>query len=86
MISTVTTTIGIDFSVILVYLPLIAANLAVFNALPLPALDGGHVVFTGIEWIRGKPVNRKVESIIHFVGLILLFGLVILLDLLHFLG
>ena len=86
MISTVTTTIGIDFSVILVYLPLIAANLAVFNALPLPALDGGHVVFTGIEWIRGKPINRNVESIIHFIGLILLFGLVIVLDLLHFLG
>ena len=86
MISTVTTSLGIDFSVLLVYLPLIAVNLAVFNALPLPALDGGHVVFTGIEWARGKPINRNVESIIHFVGLIVLFAFVIFLDLFHFLG
>ena len=66
---------------ILIWLPLIASNLAIFNILPIPALDGSKVVFTVIEWIRGKPVNRKVENIIHFVGLVLLFGLVIVVDL-----
>lgn len=66
---------------ILIWLPLIASNLAIFNILPIPALDGSKVVFTVIEWIRGKPVNKKVESIIHFVGIILLFGLVIVVDL-----
>lgn len=66
---------------ILIWLPLIASNLAIFNILPIPALDGSKVVFTVIEWIRGKPVNRKVENIIHFVGLVLLFGFVIVVDL-----
>lgn len=66
---------------ILIWLPLIASNLAIFNILPIPALDGSKVVFTVIEWIRGKPVNKKVENIIHFAGLVLLFGLVIVIDL-----
>ena len=65
----------------LVLLPLIAANLAVFNLLPVPALDGSKVVFTLIEWIRKKPLNRKVESIIHLVGILLLFGFAIVIDL-----
>ena len=60
----------------------IGVNLAVFNLLPVPALDGCKVIFCIIEWIRKKPVNRKVEAIINFVGLALLFGFVILIDLL----
>lgn len=59
---------------------LISANLAVMNLLPLPALDGSRMVFTTIEWIRGKPINRKVEAIIHTVGIIILFGVAILAD------
>ena len=59
---------------------MIGVNLAVFNLLPIPALDGSRVVFTAIEWIRGKPINRKVEAIINFVGLILLLGFVIVAD------
>ena len=62
---------------------LIGVNLAIFNLLPLPALDGSKVVFTAIEWVRGKPINRRVESIIHFVGIILLFAFAILVDLQH---
>lgn len=73
-----------SLSTVLVFIPLIAANLAVFNILPFPALDGAHVLFTLIEWVRGKPINRKVESMIHFVGICILFGFVILIDLLHF--
>lgn len=68
---------------LLLLLPLIAANLGIFNLFPIPALDGSKVVFTIIEWIRGKPVNPKVESMIHFVGLIVLFGLVIILDIVN---
>lgn len=60
----------------------IGVNLAVFNLLPIPALDGCKVVFCLIEWIRKKPVNRKVEAVIHFVGIIVLFGFAILVDLL----
>ncbi len=61
----------------------IGVNLAVFNLLPIPALDGCKVIFCLIEWIRKKPVNRKVETIIHFAGILLLFGFAILVDLLQ---
>lgn len=65
---------------ILVMLPLIAANLGVFNLLPVPALDGSKIIFCFIEWIRKKPINRKVENMIHAIGLLVLLGLVILVD------
>ncbi len=63
----------------------IGVNLAVFNLLPIPALDGSKVVFTAIEWVRGKPISRKVEAIIHAVGFVLLLGFSILVDILQFL-
>ena len=61
----------------------IGVNLAVFNLLPVPALDGCKVIFCIIEWIRKKPVNRKVETMIHFIGIIALFAFAILVDLLQ---
>ena len=61
----------------------IGVNLAVFNLLPVPALDGCKVIFCIIEWIRKKPVNRKVEAMIHFGGIIVLFGFAILVDILQ---
>ena len=63
---------------------LIGVNLAVFNLLPIPALDGSRIVFCIIEWIRKKPINRTVEGIIHGVGLILILGFAILVDVLQF--
>ncbi len=62
----------------------IGVNLAVFNLLPIPALDGSKVVFTAIEWVRGKPISRKVEAIIHAVGFVLLLGFAVLVDILQF--
>lgn len=61
----------------------IGVNLAVFNLLPIPALDGSKVVFTLIEWVRGKPINRKVEAVIHTVGFLLLIGFAVLVDILQ---
>ena len=61
----------------------IGVNLAVFNLLPIPALDGCKVIFCLIEWIRKKPVNRKVETIIHLIGIMVLFGFAILVDILQ---
>ncbi len=49
----------------------ISINLGVVNLLPIPALDGGRLLFLLIELIRGKPVNQKYESFVHLVGLIL---------------
>lgn len=56
----------------------ISISLAVINLLPLPALDGGRLVFIAIEKIFKKPVPRNVEGIIHFVGLAAFFLLFIL--------
>ncbi len=61
----------------------IGVNLAVFNLLPIPALDGCKVIFCIIEWIRKKPVNRKVETMIHFIGIIFLFAFAIFVDVLQ---
>ena len=61
----------------------IGVNLAVFNLLPVPALDGSKIVFCIIEWIRKKPINRKVEATIHFIGIIMLFAFAILVDVLQ---
>ena len=71
------------FNFFLEMLGFIGVNLAVFNLLPIPALDGSRVVFTLIEWIRKKPVSRKIEGVIHGVGLIVLLGFSILVDLLQ---
>ena len=60
---------------------LIGVNLAVFNLLPIPALDGSRVVFTLIEWIRRKPISRRVEGVIHGIGLVLLMCFALLVDL-----
>lgn len=56
---------------------LLSANLGVMNLLPLPALDGGRLVFLVLEAIRKKPVNRQVEGTIHFAGLMLLMALML---------
>ncbi len=62
---------------------LISANLAVFNLLPIPSLDGSRMLFVAIEWIRGKPISRNIEGIVHFVGLIFIFGFAIMVDVLR---
>ena len=71
---------------IFLLLPMISANLAIFNVLPIPALDGSKIVFTLIEWIRGKPINRTIEAYIHVAGMIFLLGFCVIVELLHFIG
>jgi regulator of sigma E protease len=79
-ITTIATYTQASFAGFLVLLPIIAVNLAVFNLVPFPALDGARMVFTGIEWIRKKPINPKIEGTIHFVGLMILLILVFVAD------
>lgn len=62
----------------------IGVNLAVFNLLPIPALDGSKIIFTIIEWIRKKPLNPKVENVINTVGFIFIIAFAVLVDILHF--
>ena len=56
---------------------LLSANLGVINLLPIPALDGGKLVLLFVEVVRGKPVEAKMEGIIQFIGVALLFLLMI---------
>lgn len=68
--------IGIENLILVIIL--ISLSLGIFNLLPIPALDGGRLVFLLIELIFRKPVPRRVEATVHMVGLFLLFGLMIL--------
>lgn len=84
VISTVSTGIKqAGFPYLMLITCILSANVAVMNLLPLPALDGSKIVLTFVEWIRGKPLNRKVEAIIHTVGLIILFTFTIFVDIFH---
>ncbi|MBQ2723986.1 MAG: site-2 protease family protein [Clostridia bacterium] len=85
-ITTITTTSQIVASGIenvLLMMVLISVNLAIFNLLPVPALDGCQVIFVLVEWITGKPINRNLQGILNFIGLIFLFGFAILVDILR---
>ncbi|MFC7372205.1 RIP metalloprotease RseP [Fictibacillus iocasae] len=47
---------------------ILSINLGIFNLLPLPALDGGRLLFLGFEALRGKPVDPQKEGLVHFIG------------------
>jgi len=57
---------------------LLSINIGIMNLLPLPALDGGRLLFFGIEALRGKPIDRQKESVVHFIGFALLMLLMII--------
>jgi len=71
--------VRIGFENVLRLAVLLSVNLGIMNILPLPALDGGRLVFLAIEGIRGKPISAEKEGMVHFIGIILLFGLMIVL-------
>lgn len=64
-------------STLILFLAMLSANLAVLNLLPVPILDGGHVVFLLLEWIRGKPVSERVFLAASYIGLILILALLV---------
>ncbi len=55
----------------------LSINLGIMNLLPLPALDGGRLLFIGLEAVRGKPIDKQKEGIVHFIGFALLMLLMI---------
>jgi len=74
----------LGLSVFLSFLGLVSVSLGVINLLPIPLLDGGHLLFYLIEWIKGNPVTEKTESLLQGIGMALLFclmGLAIFNDL-----
>lgn len=64
--------------VILNFMAIISVNLAIINILPLPALDGGRILFLVVEKLKGSPVSRELEAKIHNAGFMLLMLLMVI--------
>jgi len=62
---------------LLLFLTFLSANLAILNFLPIPALDGGHMVFLAAEGVTGKPVDERLQITLTLVGIGLLLALMI---------
>ena len=71
------TTFGSVRPTLLIFLTILSANLAVLNFLPIPVLDGGHLLFLAWEGITRKPVNPNVQGYLSLAGLVLLLSLMI---------
>lgn len=56
---------------------ILSINLGIMNLLPIPALDGGRLMFFAIEAVRGKPIDRQKEGMVHFIGFALLMLLML---------
>ena len=69
--------IDLGFVYVLQFAALLSINLGIINILPFPALDGGRILFIIIEKVRGRPVSKKIESIVHTTGFALLILLII---------
>lgn len=62
---------------LLVFMALLSINLAILNVLPIPVLDGGHLLFLLIEAVKGSPVSMKVRMVAQQVGIVVLLGLMV---------
>jgi regulator of sigma E protease len=56
---------------------ILSINLGIMNLLPIPALDGGRLMFFAVEAVRGKPIDRQKEGMVHFIGFALLMVLML---------
>ena len=67
----------LGFIYIIQFTALLSMNLGIINILPIPALDGGRILFILIEKLKGSPVTQKTEQAFHTVGFVLLIMLMI---------
>lgn len=77
IVSVVSEAVNLGIEPVLNILAMITINLGVFNLLPIPALDGGRLVFLLIELIRGKAVPQKYEILVNTAGMFLLLGFMV---------
>ena len=66
-----------SFMRMVLLLALISINLAIFNLLPFPVLDGGHLVFIVIEWIKGSPPSERLREYSQYFGVVCLLTLMV---------
>jgi regulator of sigma E protease len=64
-------------SSLLIFLTMLSANLAVINFMPIPLLDGGHMVFLAYEWVRGRPANERFVVALHTAGFVFIVTLML---------
>lgn len=64
------------FSYLINFTAILSINLAIINILPIPALDGGRILFLVLEKIKGRPVKKELEGTLHYIGFILLMLMV----------
>lgn len=67
----------LGFSYIIQFAAILSINLTIINALPFPALDGGRVIFLAVEGIKGSPVSRRYERVVHMAGFAILITLMV---------
>lgn len=77
MIKIVSDSAGLGVFYYLYLVALISLNLAIFNLLPLPALDGGRIIFVIIRMFTGRAISDKVEARVHMIGMALLLTLTV---------
>lgn len=65
------------FVYLLQFIALLSLNLAIINILPIPALDGGRLLFLAIEKLKGKPIKEEIEAVLHTIFFFLLIALII---------
>lgn len=70
---------GFGIGAIIKFAAMLSLNLGIINLFPIPALDGSRLVFLAIEGIRGRPIDPNRENFFHFVGFVLLIGLMLLI-------
>ncbi|MCI8336100.1 MAG: RIP metalloprotease RseP [Peptococcaceae bacterium] len=75
MVDMVGTAMSYGFINILYFAALLSINLAIFNLLPIPSLDGSKVLFVLLEKLRGKPIPPEKENMVHLVGIVCLMAL-----------
>ncbi len=78
-ISIIGSAVRMGLEVVLRLSVMLSVNLGIINLLPIPGLDGARIGFVAAEGIRGKAVSPEKEGMVHFIGIILLVGLIIFL-------
>ena len=74
------------FSSFMMLFSILAINLGIMNLLPIPALDGGRILFLLIEAVRRKPIKAEIEGVINFVCIMLLFGFMLFITVKDIIG
>lgn len=77
IVAVVNQSVSMGFVYIVYIAALISLNLGIFNLLPFPALDGGRILFVLIRLVTGKAITDEMEGRVHFIGIMLLFALMI---------